>query len=127
MFNPNTIKSDKNHLQNMQHMVRNRPTLSIGTERLAYLNSPPWRAAPDPRLARGRYRVRAPGPAGALSALFFSTLPSFLPPSGDTFFRTFPTKPTKVIGLSNASLFTHFSYGYLIEVRQGQLTKELLS
>ena len=37
---------------------------------------PPWRAAGDPRLARGRSRVRAPGPAGALRALFFSTLPS---------------------------------------------------
>ena len=77
--NPNTIKSYKNYLQNTQHMVlRSRPTLSIGTERLACLNSPPWRAAGDPRLARGRSRVRAPGPAGALRALFSSTLPSFL-------------------------------------------------
>ena len=25
--------------------------------------------------------------------------PPFLPPSGDSFFRTFPTKPTKVLGL----------------------------
>ena len=42
LFNPNTIKSYKNYLQNMQHMVlRNRPTLIIGTERLACLNSPP--------------------------------------------------------------------------------------
>ena len=41
-LNPNTIKSYKNCLQNMQHMVlHNRPTLSIGTERLACLNSPP--------------------------------------------------------------------------------------
>ena len=39
---------------------------------------PPWRAAGDPRLARGRSRVRAPGPVDALLALFFSTLPSFL-------------------------------------------------
>ena len=44
--NPNTIKSYKilqlNYLQNTQHMLlRNRPTLSIGTERLACLNSPP--------------------------------------------------------------------------------------
>ena len=31
---------------------------------------PPWRAAGDPRLARGRSRVRAPGPAGAPRALF---------------------------------------------------------
>ena len=41
-FNPNTIKSYKIYLQNTQHMVlRNRPTLIIGTERLACLNSPP--------------------------------------------------------------------------------------
>ena len=34
-------KSYKNYLQNTQHVVlRNRPTLSIGTERLACLNSP---------------------------------------------------------------------------------------
>ena len=76
----NLTKSYKNYLQNTQHMVLcNRPTLSIGTERLACLNSPPpRRAAGDPRLARGRSQVRAPGPAGALCALFLSTLPSFL-------------------------------------------------
>ena len=96
LFNPNTIKSYKNYLQNTLHMVlRNRPTLSIGTERLAYLNSPPQRAAGDPRLARGRSRVRAPGPAGALRSLFFSTLPSFLL----RFFCTFPANPAKVLGL----------------------------
>ena len=40
----NLTKSYKNYLQNTQHMVlRNRPTLIIGTERLACLNSPPWR------------------------------------------------------------------------------------
>ena len=60
---------------------------------------PPWRAAGDPRLAHGRSRVRAPGPAGALCALFFSTLPSFLLRE-IVFFRTFPTKPTKVLGLT---------------------------
>ena len=73
-------------------VLRNRPTLSIGTERLACLNSPPWRAAGDPRLARGRSRVWAPG-----SAFFLH--PPFLPPSGDSFFRTFPTNPAKVLGL----------------------------
>ena len=41
-INPNTIKSYKNYLQNTQHMVlRNQPTLSIGMERLACLNSSP--------------------------------------------------------------------------------------
>ena len=79
-FNPNTIKSYKNYLQNTQHMVlRNRPTLSIDTERLACLNNPPWRAAPDLRLARGRSRVGAPGPAGAPLVFFLN--PPFLPPS----------------------------------------------
>ena len=59
---------------------------------------PPWLAAGDPRLARSRSRVRAPGPEGTLHALF-SLHPPFLPPSGDSFFRTFPTKPMKVLGL----------------------------
>ena len=59
---------------------------------------PPWHAAGDPRLARGRSRVRAPGPAGALRTLFFLH-PPFLPPSWDSFSRTFPTNPAKVLGL----------------------------
>ena len=63
---------------------------------------PPWRAAPDPRLARGRSRVRAPGLAGALHALFS---PPSLPPSGDSFFRTFPTKPMEVLGLSRNEMW----------------------
>ena len=90
-YNPNTIKSYKNSLQNTQHVVlHNRPTLSIGTERLA------CRAARDPRLARSRSRVRAPGPAGALRTLFFSTLPS-----------SFSIKPAKVLGLKHE--WTHCS------------------
>ena len=78
-------------------VLRNRPTLIIGTERLACLNSPPWRAAGDPRLAHGRSRVPSLGPAGT-HPLF--SPPPFLPPSGDSFFRTFPTNPAKVLGLS---------------------------
>ena len=31
---------------------------------------------------------------------FFSTLPPFLPPSGEVSFCTFPTNPTKVLGLT---------------------------
>ena len=110
---PNLTKSHKNYLQNTQHMVlRNRPTLIIGTERLACLNSPPGvarcaRFSPPslpsslpeivffaPRLARGRSRVQAPGPAGALRALFFSTLPSFLLPE-IVFFAPSPPTPQK--------------------------------
>ena len=56
-----------------------------------------WRAAADPRLARGKSWVRAPAPAGALRALFFSTLPSFLL-CEIVFFRTFPTHSIKVLG-----------------------------
>ena len=59
-------KSYKNYLQNTQHVVlRNRPTLPIGTERLACLNSPrglqlvtlAWHAAGpgfEPRARRAR-------------------------------------------------------------------------
>ena len=68
---------------------------------------PLWRAAGDPRLAHGRSPVRAPGPAGALRALFFLH-PPFLPPSGDSFFRTFPTKPTKVLGLKKWQILMFF-------------------
>ena len=93
-LNPNSIRSYKivqNYLQNTQHVVlRNRPTLSIGTERLACLNNPPWRAAGDPRPARGRSWVRAPGPAGARCARFFFPNPPFLPPSGDSSFSHLP-------------------------------------
>ena len=93
--NPNTIKSYKNYLQNMQHMVlRNRPTLIIGTERFACLNSPPGVQRGNPRLARGMSWVRARGPAGALRALFFSTLPSFLLPE-IVFFAPSPPTPQK--------------------------------
>ena len=55
---------------------------------------PPWRAAGDPRLARGRSRVQAPGPAGALRALFFSTLSSFLLRE-IVFFAPSPPNPRK--------------------------------
>ena len=80
-------------------VLRNRPTLSIGTGSKACLSKqPPWRAAGDPRLAYGRSRVRAPGPAGGLRAFFSSTLPSFLLRE-IVCFRTFPTNPAKVLGL----------------------------
>ena len=55
---------------------------------------PPWRAAGDPRLGRGRSWVRAPGPAGALRALFFSNLPSFLLRE-IVFFAPSPPNPRK--------------------------------
>ena len=77
---------------------------------------PPWRAAGDPRLARSRSRVRAPGPAGALRAFFSSTLtlPSFLLWEIVFFFRTLPTKPTKVLGLLYAT-------GWVYYIRSGLL------
>ena len=89
--NPNTQKSYK-ILQRLspkhatRHVVlRNPPTLSIATERLACLNTLPWRAAGDPRLACGRSRVWAP-PAGAPCALFS-------PPSLPSCFRFFSHLP----------------------------------
>ena len=82
LINPNSIRSYK-IVQKLspKHAARGvaqspYPTYRHGKACLS--EQPPWRAAGDPRLARGRSRVRAPGPAGALRALFFSTLPSFL-------------------------------------------------
>ena len=79
---PNTIKSykisQKLSPKHAAHGVAQSP-YPICRHGKAYLSKqPPWRAAGDPRVARGRSRVRAPAPAGALSVLFFSTLPSFL-------------------------------------------------
>ena len=102
MINPNTIKSYK-ILQKLSpkhaaHGVAQSTYPNYRHGKACLSEQPPWRAAGDPRLARGRSRVRAPGPAGALRALFFLP-PPFLSPSGDSFFRTFPTSPAKVLGL----------------------------
>ena len=87
-INSNTIKFYKSYLQNTQHMVlRNRPTLSIGTGQLACLNSPPGVQLGN---LAGRSRFRAPAPSGALLAVFFSTLPSFL-------LRHLPYQPRKSV------------------------------
>ena len=80
--NPNTIKSYK-ILQKLSpkhaaHGVVQSPYPIYRHGKACLSKQLPWRAAPDPRLARGRSRVRAPGPAGTLRTLFFSTLPSFL-------------------------------------------------
>ena len=40
----------------------------------------------------------SPGPGGRAACAFFLH-PPFLPPSGDSFFRTFPTQPTVRLGL----------------------------
>ena len=79
-------KSYKNYLQNTQHVVlRNRPTLPIGTERLACLNSPRGvqlvtLASPSTRQVPGS----SPGPGGRAACAFFLH-PPFLPPSGEFF------------------------------------------
>ena len=106
-YNPNSIRSYK-IVQKLspKHAARGvaqspYPTYRHGKACLS--KQPPWRAAGDPRLTRSRSRVRAPGPAGALCMLFFLH-PPFLTPSGDSFFRTFPTKPVKPVvrlGLKN--------------------------
>ena len=103
MFNPNTIKSlkilQKLSPKHAAHGVAQStyPTYyRHGKDCLS--KQPPGRAAGDPRLARGRSRVRAPALRGVLRVLYFLH-PPFLPPSGDSFFFTFPTNPAKVLGL----------------------------
>ena len=87
----------------MQHMVlHNPPTLPIGTERLACLNSPPGvqlGSSPSTRQVPGL----SPGWGGHAASAFF-LCPPFLPPSGDSFFRTFPTNPAKVLALIDDQL-----------------------
>ena len=100
-LNPNTIKSykilQKLSPKHVAHGVEQSTYPNYRHGKACLSKQPPWRAAWDPRLACGRSRVRAPGPAGALRALFFSPLPSVLLP--DSCFRTFPTNPAKVLGL----------------------------
>ena len=91
-LNPNTIKSYK-ILQKLspKHAAHGvaQSTHPIYRHGKACLSKqPPWRAAGDPRLGFG----------GRAACAFFLH-PPFLPPSGDSFFRIFPTKPAKVLGL----------------------------
>ena len=97
-FNPNNIKSYK-ILQKLSpfhaaHGVAQSPYPIYRHGKACLSKQPPWRAAPDPRLACGRSRGSSPGPGGHAAHAFFLHLP-FLPLSGDSFIRTFPTKPTK--------------------------------
>ena len=97
---PNTIKSYK-ILQKLspKHAAHGvaQSTYPIYRHGKACLSKqPPWRAAGDPRLAHGRSRVRAPGPAGRAARAFFLH-PPFLPPSGDVFFSHLPHQPRKSV------------------------------
>ena len=61
-----------------------------------------WGPSPSARQVPGS----SPGPGGRAARAFFLH-PPFLPPSGDSFFRTFPTKPVKPVvrlGLNNSHL-----------------------
>ena len=96
--NPNTIKSykisQKLSPKHAAHGVAQSTYPNYRHGKACLSKQPPWRAAGDPCLASGRSRVRAPGPAGALRALFFSTLPSFLLPE-IVFFAPSPPTPQK--------------------------------
>ena len=109
-YNPNSIGSykivQKLSPKHAARGVAQSPYPIYGHGKASLSEQPPWRAAGDPRLARGRSWVRAPGLAGALRALFFSTLPSFLLRE-IVFFRTFPTQPTVRLGLNNTTGWVH--------------------
>ena len=99
-YNPNTLKI----LQSLTKLFPKHAARGVAQSpypiyrhgKACLSKKPPWRATGDACLARGRSRVGAPAPAGTLRTLFS---PPSLPPSGDSFFRIFPTKPTKVLGL----------------------------
>ena len=100
--NPNTIKSYK-ILQKLSpkhaaHGVAQSiyPIYRHGKACLS--KQPPWRAAGDPSPSTRQVPGSSPGSGGRAACAFFLH-PPFLPPSGDSFFRTFPTNPTKVLGL----------------------------
>ena len=80
-------------------VLRNWPTLIIGTERLAFQTAP-LACSGGPSPSTRQVPGSSPGSGGraVLRVLFFSTLPSFLLPEIH-FFRTFPTNPAKVLGL----------------------------
>ena len=95
LINPNTIKSYKKlSPKHAAHGVVQSTYPNYRHGKACLSKQPPWCAAGDPRLACGRSRVRAPGLAGALRALFFSTLPSFLLPE-IVFFAPSPPTPQK--------------------------------
>ena len=119
--NPNSIRSYK-IVQKLspKHAARGvaqspYPTYRHGKACLS--KQPPWRAAGDPRLARGRSRVLHP---------------PFLPPSGDSFFRTFPTKRVVRLGLKgelhlnqNVSMICALRYLKIINTFLERILKQI--
>ena len=98
LFNPNSIRSYKNYLQNTHHVVlRNPPTLSIGTERLACLNTTmtcSWGPLPSMWQVPGS----SPGPGWHAARAFFLH-PPFLPPP-----RAGYRQDWNVLSLTNSSV-----------------------
>ena len=110
-INPNTIKTYKiSQKVTPRHAARGvaqspYPIYRHGKANLS--KQPPWRAAGDHRLASSRFRVRAPGPAWRCAHFFLH--PPFFPPSGDSYFRAFPTLPTKLsVRVNMILIFVHF-------------------
>ena len=61
-----------------------------------------WGPSPSTRQVPGL----SPGPGGCAARAFFLH-PPFLPPSGDSFFCTFPTQPKVRLGLNNTTGWVH--------------------
>ena len=84
---------------------------AITLHNLYYLSKQlPWRAAGDPRLARGRSRVWAQTPAGVLCAFFLH--PPFLPPS-EEFFLHLPHHPRESVRVNRYFILFYMLLHYI--------------
>ena len=98
--NLNTIKSYK-ILQKLSpkhtaHGVAQSPYPIYRHGKACLSKQPPLVCSPGHSPSTRQVPDSSPGPRRVRCARFFF----LLPPSGDSFIRTFPTKPTKVLGLT---------------------------
>ena len=100
--NPNTIKSYK-ILQKLSpkhaaHGVAQSTYPNYRHGKACLSKQPPLACSGGPSPSTRQVPGSSPGSGGRAARAFFLH-PPFLPPSGDSFFRTFPTNPAKVLGL----------------------------